>query len=152
LVYKTNAKDQVDMYLHITEAIADYVGVQYGQDMRMLVKRSIEVTFTEISMEKYKAKLNLYHRDKKLYKENKSKVFIIVLGQCTQVVKSKLENDEGFEKLEIEDNVVGLLGVLKQMVFSTAGVPEPFWTTQVLLRRTTAINQGPSESVANYYR
>jgi hypothetical protein len=162
LVYKTNTKDQADMYLRTTDAIADYVGVEYGRDMRMLVKRSKEMIFTEpkdpatgkagISMEKYKAELNLYHKDKKLYNENKSKVFIIILGQCTQVVKSKLENDEGFEKLEIEDGVVGLLGVLKQMAFSTAGVQEPFWTMQVLLRRMTAINQGPSESVANYYR
>jgi Zinc knuckle len=161
LVYKTNTKDQADMYLRTTEAIADYVGVEYGRDMRMLVKRGKEMTFTEpedptsskvISMEKYKAELNLYHKDKKLYKENKSKVFLVILGQCTQVVKSKLENDEEFEKLEIDDDVVGLLGMLKQMAFSTAGVQEPFWTMQVLLRRLTAINQGPSESVANYYR
>jgi hypothetical protein len=44
--------------------------------------------------------------------------------------------------------------MLKQMAFSTAGVQEPFWTIQVLLRLLTAINQpeGPNELVANYYR
>jgi hypothetical protein len=158
LVYKTNTKDQADMYLRTTEAIADYVGVEYGRDMRMLVKRSNEVIFTEpedpatrsggtgVSMEKYKAELNLYHKESKQYKENKSKVFVIILGQCTLVVKSKLENDEEFEQLELKDDVVGLLEMLKQMAFSTAGVQEPFWTMQMLLRRMTAINQGPSES------
>jgi Zinc knuckle len=162
LVYKTNTKDQADMYLRTTEAIADYVGVEYGRDMRMLVKRSNEVIFKEpedpatgkpgISMEKYKAELSLYHKENKLYKENKSKVFVIILGQCTLVVKSKLENDEDFEQLELNDDVVGLLKMLKQMAFSTAGIQEPFWTLQTLLRRLTAINQGPNESVANYYR
>jgi hypothetical protein len=47
LVYKFNTKDQADIYLRITEAIADFVGVEYGRDMRMLVKHGTEKTFTE---------------------------------------------------------------------------------------------------------
>jgi hypothetical protein len=47
LVYKFNAKDQTDMYLCITEAIANFVGIEYGRDMRMLVKHGTEKTFTE---------------------------------------------------------------------------------------------------------
>jgi hypothetical protein len=35
------------MYLRTTEAIADFVGVEYGRDMRMLVKHGTEKTFTE---------------------------------------------------------------------------------------------------------
>jgi hypothetical protein len=47
LVYKFNTKDQADMYLRTTEAIANFVGVEYSRDMRMLVKHGIEKTFTE---------------------------------------------------------------------------------------------------------
>jgi hypothetical protein len=48
LVYKFNTKDQADMYLCTTEAIADFVGVEYGRDMRMLlVKHGTEKTFNE---------------------------------------------------------------------------------------------------------
>jgi hypothetical protein len=47
LGYKFNTKDQADMYLRTTEAFADFVGVEYGRDMRMLVKYSTEKTFTE---------------------------------------------------------------------------------------------------------
>ena len=32
LVYKFNTKDQADMYLRTTEAIADFVGVEYGNN------------------------------------------------------------------------------------------------------------------------
>jgi hypothetical protein len=32
LVYKFNTKDQADMYLCTTEAIADFVGVEYGRE------------------------------------------------------------------------------------------------------------------------
>jgi hypothetical protein len=45
LVYKFNTKDQADMYLCTTEAIADFVGVEYGRDMRMLVKHGKEKIF-----------------------------------------------------------------------------------------------------------
>jgi len=33
LIYKFNTKDQADMYLRTTEAIADFVGVEYGRDI-----------------------------------------------------------------------------------------------------------------------
>jgi hypothetical protein len=46
LVYKFNTKDQADMYVRTTEAIANFMGVESGRDMRMLVKQGTEKTFT----------------------------------------------------------------------------------------------------------
>jgi len=42
LIHKFNAKDQADMHLRTAEAISDFVGVEHGRDMRMLVKKSNE--------------------------------------------------------------------------------------------------------------
>jgi hypothetical protein len=68
-------------------------------------------------------------------------------------VKSKLENELGYATLEeMNDNVVGLLRQLKQMAFASGGVQHPFWTLQIVMQRLLAINQGPRESVTNYYR
>jgi hypothetical protein len=72
LVYKFNTEDQADMYLRTTEAIANFVDVEYGRDMRMLVKHGTEKTFAKprISrskdatpglMEKYKTELGIFH-------------------------------------------------------------------------------------------
>jgi hypothetical protein len=47
LVYKFNTKDQADMYLWSKEAIANFVGVEYGRDMRILAKRGTYMTFTK---------------------------------------------------------------------------------------------------------
>jgi len=162
LIFKYNTKDQADMYLRTTEAIADYVGVEYGREMRMLVKRGVETTFTEpdppenprvnVEMEMFKAELAVYHRERSKYKENKAKVFVVVLGQCSQVVKSNLESDDDFADLEQNDDVVGLMAKLKEMAFSTAGIQDPFWNLQNLLRRLTVMNQGTSESVTNYHK
>jgi len=82
LIYKFNAEDQADMYLRTTEAIADFVGVEYGRDMRMLVKKSNEKIFTEPlppraatdttvpapgRLKKYCTELMIYHKDMKAY-------------------------------------------------------------------------------------
>ena len=94
LVYVFNRKDQADKYLHATEAIANYVGVEYGRNMRMLVKNGDEKKFakpiarrkeelTSGLMAEFIAELDIYHHEKRQYEEQKSEVFVIILGQCT---------------------------------------------------------------------
>ena len=162
-IYKSDTRDQADMYLRTTEAIADYVGVEYSRDMRMLVKNGTEKNFDGPSppksedvspgtLEKYKLELSIYHKDKKEYNDHKSKVFVIILGQCSHSVKNQLVNEKEYAALEDGDDVVGLLKILKTMAFSTANVQHPYWALQSVLKRLTAINQGPTETVANYHR
>jgi hypothetical protein len=47
LVYKVNTKDQADMYIRTMEATGDYVGVEYGWNMRILVNQGKEAVFTK---------------------------------------------------------------------------------------------------------
>jgi len=93
------------MYLRTAEAIADFVGVEYGRVIRMLVKKSNEKIFTEplppraatdttVSapgrLEKYRTELMIYHKDMKAYTEQKAKVFVVILGQCLASQNSTL--------------------------------------------------------------
>jgi len=167
LIYKFNTMDQADMHLRTAEAIADFVGVEHGRDMRMLAKKSNEKIFAEPlpprpatdttapapgRLEKCLTELMIYHKDMKACTEQKAKVFVVILGQCSSEVKNKLVNNVGFEALEDSDDVVGLLKMLKEMAFSTSRVQHPCWTLHDVLRRLTAINQGPSESVSNHHK
>jgi hypothetical protein len=71
-VFKSDTKDQVAMYLRSTDAIADYVGVEYSRDMRMLIKKGTVRSFNEpsppkdtvtsLELEKYKPELSIYHK------------------------------------------------------------------------------------------
>jgi hypothetical protein len=162
-VYKSHTKDQADMYLRTTEAIADYVGVEYSRDMRMLVKKGTTKTFTKpippkgssppaAELEEYKIDSAIHRKAVKEYNDHKAKVFVVILGQCSPQLKSRLVNEIEYNSLEDNDDVVGLLNKLKEMAFSTAGVEHPCWALQAVLKRLTAINQAPNESVANYYR
>jgi hypothetical protein len=154
------------MYLRTTEGIAEYVGREYGRHMRTLVKYSKEATFDEpeaptakevkedpSTMEVYKEEQRHYRKETEKYKEDKAKVFVIILGQCTEVTKGKLQSDKTkFEQLEVDYDVAGLLKQLKMMAFGDGGDQNKVWSLQLALRRLTAINQGPSESVTRYYK
>jgi hypothetical protein len=148
-VYKIGSSDQADTFVRTTEAIADYVGVNYGWAMRVLVKNRKEKVFTKparptaakvttrsqsgtetevlgsvssAQMVDYKAELDNYLRDTQEYQENKAKVFVVILGQCTVAVMSRLETGGGLNDLEINLDVLGLLEKLESMAFSTGGV------------------------------
>jgi hypothetical protein len=144
LVYKYNTKDQVDMYNRTTKRLVDYVTVEYGSNMKNLVKYREEKVFTEpepptetdkkkseAAFVRYKEMGNHFMRDMREYEDQKAKVFGVILGQqCTHDVISKLESDTEFATIEQKNDVVGLLDMLKVMSHSTVGVQNPYWAMQ----------------------
>jgi hypothetical protein len=126
LVFKYNSKDQADMFLHTKKELANVVGKKYGSEMFDLVKHLKERDDTELeepkggkdgevsklALETYKVKLGNKLKKDEEYAENKHKVFVMILGQCTSQVIAKLESDEDYETLEKERDVVGLLNKL----------------------------------------
>jgi hypothetical protein len=66
-------------------------------------------------MADYKAELDNYHRDTRAYQQNKAKVFVVILRQCTVAVLSWLENGQGLTDLEVNLDVIGLLEKLGRM-------------------------------------
>ena len=181
LVYKIGCENQADMFIRTTEGIADYVGVNYGWDLRMLVKNRVEPIFTRpvhpteaqvttrsqaakaageaaeivvssADMAEFKAELDNYHRDTRRYREDKAKVLVVILGQCSVAVRSWLENTGGLTQLEVNRDVLGLLAKLEEMAFSTGGVQDLYVTVTLGLKRLTGLQQGPKESVARYHK
>ena len=170
-VFKFNSKDAPEYYIHTKEAIAHYAGVNYGKNMRMLVKNGEEKKFTKPTLEapkkkkgqedrdpspgeleEFKMELSLYHKEKKEYNEQKQKLFVVILGQCTRATKNKLFSDSKFKTLEQEDDVVGLLEKLEQLAFSGGGVKDIYLLMVESLRRLLALNQGPGETTPNWHR
>jgi len=90
LICKFNTEDQAGMCLRTAEAIADFVGVKCGRDMRMLAKKINENVFTEPlppraatdttvpapgRLEKCRTEPVICHKDMKACTEQKAKVF-----------------------------------------------------------------------------
>jgi hypothetical protein len=91
-VYQYGTQDQGDRFTRTTEAIAHYVGREYGKEMRLLVKNQEEIEPEEpvmpdkeeakspFVMKKYKTELKQYYFKKERYEEHKAKIFVIVKG------------------------------------------------------------------------
>jgi len=161
LIYKTNTPDSGDMYIRTTRGIAAYCSTEFGKNMNMLVKYGRETEFTAprapseaagtAPLQTYKVKLTEHHKDVRNYQEEKAKVFAIILGQCSRVLQSKLENDTEFQDLERDDDVTGFLAKLRNMAFTTDSTQNPYWTMAHVVTRFAGFNQGTKESVVNYY-
>jgi hypothetical protein len=121
LIYKVNTQDQAEMYVRTTEKLSEYVLTTYGKDMRNLVKYTTERKFTEpefpsrvlretdrLHEVKYKESLAKYHRELDTYNDQKTKVFGVILGQCSPMVKDRLAKNSAFAKVEMDSDVIAL--------------------------------------------
>ena len=50
-------------------------------------------------------------------KKIKGKVFLIIKGQCTLAMKHRVENSPPYQTLENQDDVAGLLKLIKSLAF-----------------------------------
>jgi hypothetical protein len=105
-VYIYGSRNQGDIYVKTTEAIGDYVGRIHGKAMRMLVLRGKEMppkkpTAPSTTLKQgepitaewreYDKGLDFYNKKIDQYKEDKAKVFIVIMGQCTSMMRNKVE-------------------------------------------------------------
>jgi hypothetical protein len=164
LVFKYNSKDQADMFLRTKKELANVVGKKYGSEMFDLVKHLKERGDTELeepkggkdgevsklALETYKVKLSNKLKKDEEYVENKHKVFVMILGQCTSQVIVKLESDEDYETLEKERDVVGLLNKLRDLAFGTKAQVHPYWAALRTTKRMFTITQGSKETNTHY--
>jgi hypothetical protein len=127
---------RADEYAQTTKAIAEHVGRVHGHEMKQLVLKGEESKFKEPEYPDAKTSGDI-ERDRAIwskqydmfvlkkeekYKEQKAKVFSLVIGQCEKAVKNHVENDSGYEKAENENDVVALLQMIKKNVAYNANV------------------------------
>jgi hypothetical protein len=156
------------MYVRTTEYLVDYVSTKFGREMKKLVKfrREGEADYSNppdapdsktrsedgLAVIRYKEMLTNFNRNKEKYLDQKAQVMGVILGQCTQECKSRLATDPNFKKIEMEDDVAGLLELIERITHTSAGAQEPFWAMQEVLRRFMAINQGKRQTIERYQR
>ena len=161
-VYLYGTKNQGNVYLKTTEAIAEYVGREYNKAMRILVKNLKESTpvepkqpsgkISDVEMKKYEKELSRYYTKYDEYVEYKAKVFVIIKGQCTLTMKNKVESLKDYEKIEEDDDVIRLLKGLKQLAFTTVDVQYEYWTVCRSMNQVFKMKQMGEESLVAYYK
>jgi len=163
LIFKSG-NNQADLFLRVRDAIADEVGIEYGKDMRNLVKYGTEKTFQKPTrpdekeakvpgrLEEYKEEMAIYRKESKMYDDFKAKTYIRILDRCCLEWKHRLEKDGEFSKLEQDTDVVGILKKLKAIAFKTDGGQYKPLIQANVMRKLFGIRQGTNEKTNNYYK
>jgi len=87
------------------------------------------------------------------HNEDKAKLFRIIITQCLPEMKDKLETQSTeLDKLEDNNDVIGLLDMIKELVYNTGGVRNKFVIMQSLNRALHGRGnmQRPNESLNDY--
>jgi hypothetical protein len=152
---------QADRFRKTTEALAEYAGRNFMEEMHDLVLNGAEATFPEppdlpddqakgAKLEKYKIQLKMALDEEKKYKSDKARVFRLIMGQCVPLMRSKLENEPTFKTLEQNKDVAGLMKLMKSLVYSTTSHQYEFWTMQASLTTLLTLKQHEKEGIATF--
>jgi len=155
--------DQVPTFIQSMKNLADYAGTKMNNNMYKLVKKKVETTFpkpkppgkdpAKHQVDEYRElmKRKLDKEDK--YNEDKAKLFRIIVTKCSPEMKDKLDaQSTEFDKLEDNNDVIGLLNMIKELVYNAGGVRNKFVIMQSLNRTLySRVNtQRPNESLNEY--
>jgi len=137
--------DQVPICLQSVKKLADCAGAKMNNNMCKLVKKKVETTFAKPKAPGKDPAKHVVDEHRELMKrkldkedecnENKAKLFGIIMTQCSPEMKDKLEaQSTELDKLEDDNDVIGLSDVIKELVCIAGGVRNKFVIMQSLNR------------------
>jgi hypothetical protein len=155
--YSYGSMDQTDQYIKTTKRIGEYAAQRFTKEIGILVEKGTEAVFEEPEepgakpstavSKKYELQLKLFFEKEERYKQDKHKVFRIIMGQCKTPMRNKLESLPEYESLEEQDDVAGLLETIRKLVYGTDQVQYKYWTMQSVIRTMVNLKQEKMESL-----
>ena len=165
-VYTVGDNRQADRYTKTTENIVNYIQRTYedGQDVKDAL---VQLEGLDLDLEQpvnnteeedltYMDKLLLQQQvkdfaaRKKRYINNMNKAYALILGQCTQAVKNKLEAKENWQEIETEHDPIVLLRAIKAITQDYQDSKYPIASIHRSIANLVNIKQGETESLAAY--
>jgi len=142
--------------------LADCAGAKTNNNMCKLAKKKVETTFPKPKASGKDPAKHVVDENRELMKrkldkedehnEDEAKLFRIIMSQCSPEMKDKLEaQPTELEKLEDDNDVIGLLDMIKELVCNAGGVRNKFVVMQLLNRtlhgrgNTQRPNESPNE-------
>ena len=151
--------EQVDQCTKTTKAIGDAIGKTFGHEMKKLVPHEEESEPVEPSHptnEKDAKAIAIWNKEcdqwlklKQKCKEQKAKVFAVILGQCDKSMQNRAESDVRFENAEKDCNVIGLLKIVKNAAFDANEKKCPPRQAAWVLRCLMLARQGEEEELVD---
>jgi hypothetical protein len=117
-IYDCSAYNQVDGYTKTTKEVAEHVGRTYSSDARTAVETLILPTFDypsdPVTGARETEKRKWWRVDTMVYREDPfdediKKVHSLIWGQCTELLRAKLQAKDGYDQMKAEYDTVELL-------------------------------------------
>lgn len=87
---------------------------------------------------------------RRTYNNNRSNVYTVVLGQCSEPLKAKLEAQDDWETINNEHNLVKLLKSIKVWMLNQQSTKNPVVAAYGSIIALTRVRQGRYESLMGY--
>ena len=152
--------NQSDVYLKTHKILVNVLGKHFDKNIKLLVQKGEEPEFqppadlpataSETEKEMQRAEIKLLLEDKRRYQRGKSQLFSIVMDMCTNAMRNKLEGLDTYETLEANDDVVGLLGKIKELVYSTDNTQYRYWVMQKQISKLHCLRMDPKDSIEEF--
>ena len=164
-IYVYGTKNAGNVSVKTTEAIAYWCGCELGKDMMTLVEGEecapeeptapvapeTETRTVAAALRKYDKEIDHYLKDLKQYKKNKGIVFVVIMGQCSPAMKNKLKSMSEFKQLDKDNDVIGLLKLIKNLTHAKVDIQYEHWCAMQSVRKLLLIQQHEREDLTAYY-
>ena len=151
---------QQEKYMKAVKEIAQYYGQLFGPEMRKLVLFGKETKFEDPKpltgkvstgkLEAYKLEFREVRDEKKRYIRHKLATYWIVYGCCSKDMREAVEGSAGYADLEKEQDVAGLLAIIKGLADGLDDEQYEYWNMQSSIKKLFGIVQGPNETLADF--
>jgi hypothetical protein len=127
---------QADTFVTTLKRVSEYVGAQYknGGDIRSSIVHELKITIPipsaptiadptaltpqeEVDKIIFKGELDAYVKRKNVLEESIMKTYSLVLGQCTDLLQSKLKQQNAWEAISEKQDAIALIGLIKTITF-----------------------------------
>ena len=167
-IFDANRYNQADEYIKTVREIAEFVGANYehGADVRQAIEEGIKPEFTKPVKPKpakgttdidetdemiWKKEVDYYVKRLTILESNLRKTYSLVWGQCSDVMREKLEALENFDDIKSEFDVLALLVEIKTINFKFEDQKYPFGAVYYANKRFYNYKQGTDETNNEHY-
>ena len=142
-------------------AVGEFVGKEYGQEMKMLVSQGKETAYTaptlgDEPMQKeelaWGKDCNMYLKKKDWCDEQKAKVFATICGHCDEVMKNRVETHKDCKTADSMSDVVTLLKIVKGLAHDANDKKYPAKQAVEAWKLIAKVKQNDKELLTAYYK
>jgi hypothetical protein len=129
-IYDCSDSKQADIFTKTTREVAEYVGrtYKYGSDVRLAVEKLQRQTITlpsdppetasRTETKVWELEVTEYVRRKSYLDENLKTLYSLVWGQCTDIIRARIEALDEHDNMSNDGDSIALLKAIKALVYN----------------------------------